>query len=57
MDKRRQRAKGATTLEYALMLAGVVIVAFILFGDGGNGVLGTAIKETFNRAFNTISTS
>ncbi|WP_173273513.1 hypothetical protein [Thiosulfatimonas sediminis] len=55
--KRRQKLasqKGASMMEYALIIAGIAVVAAILFGTGGEGdtggVVGEAITNKVNQA-------
>lgn len=42
----KSRQKGASMIEYALVLAAVVAIAIYFFGDDGeSGTIGTAITE------------
>jgi|GEM_PF-6487709 len=42
--KQIEKQKGATMVEYALVIAGVAVVAAILFGGTDGGTVGAKIK-------------
>ncbi|GAB6069121.1 hypothetical protein JCM30760_02180 [Thiomicrorhabdus hydrogeniphila] len=42
--KNQKKQKGATMIEYALVVAGIAIIAGVLFGGTDGGSVGTKIK-------------
>ncbi len=47
--------KGATMIEYALVVAGVVAVAVVFFGAaGGGGTLTNALRNTLNNVVSNL---
>ena len=56
--KQLQKQKGASMIEYALVVAGVSIIAGVLFIGAGNdgGTIGAAINTKVTDAINTTAT-
>ncbi|WP_319380756.1 hypothetical protein [Thiomicrorhabdus sp.] len=54
--KQAKKQKGASMIEYALVIAGVAIVAALLFGGNGGGTVGSAISGKVNNAINSVET-
>ncbi|MBN2646300.1 MAG: hypothetical protein JXR44_00780 [Thiotrichales bacterium] len=49
-----KKQKGASMIEYALVIAGVAVVAFVLFGGTDGGTVGTAITGAVEDAVGQI---
>ena len=45
IEKQLQKQKGATMVEYAIVIAGVAIVGALLFGGVGGGKIGEKITD------------
>ncbi len=52
---KRQKQTGASMIEYALVVAGVAVIAYLLFGNGTDGVVGSAIENKFDSAINSVT--
>ncbi|WP_178863533.1 Flp family type IVb pilin [Thiomicrorhabdus cannonii] len=53
--KQVKKQKGASMIEYALVVAGVAIIAGILFGGTDGGTVGTAIDTKVTGIINGIN--
>ncbi|CAN8139218.1 pilus assembly protein Flp/PilA [uncultured Thiomicrorhabdus sp.] len=55
--QKQEAQKGASMIEYALIIAGVAVVAAILFGGEGGGTVGNAISDKVQDAVDTIDSN
>ncbi|MBO1927686.1 hypothetical protein J3998_08870 [Thiomicrorhabdus sp. 6S2-11] len=53
--QKQEAQKGASMIEYALIIAGVAVVAAILFGGDDGGTVGTAITGAVDKAVEKIN--
>jgi Flp pilus assembly pilin Flp len=55
--QKQEAQKGASMIEYALIIAGVAVVAALLFsgGDSGGGAIGDAIQDKVEDAVNSVN--
>lgn len=54
--KSLKKQRGATIIEYALILAAVVAIAVYAFGtDGQSGTIGTAVTQKLNNVANDLN--
>lgn len=54
---RRNKQKGASMIEYALVVAAIVAIAGVVLQTSGDGTLGGAISAKMTSVSNTISGS
>lgn len=53
--KQLKKQKGASMMEYALLIAGVAIIAALLFSGDNGGVVGEAITGKVESAVNSVN--
>lgn len=51
--KQIKKQQGASMIEYALVVAGVVAIGFVLFGGATGGTVGSAISAKVTAAIGT----
>ena len=54
--RKSKNQKGASMIEYALIIAGVVVVAALLFGGDNGGTVGKAITDKVDEAVGSTTT-